>query len=186
MTSLSTGTALVLHDLGLAAGFGGSLFGKVALNPAVKLIPSEEQRGKVSDAAWTGYSWINALSFGTAAATWFVGRTRVSGREISRGTHQWVVVKDFLMGSTVALNAANIVAGRMLAAEAEKHEVPLKSGDTASKNMPPTAAALTRLVHVAGILNLVAAAGVIVVTGILNTSAGRSHRWSVMSRFFLP
>ena len=186
MAPIVTGTALVLHDLGLAAGFGGSLFGRVALNPAAKVLPSEGQRGKISTAAWNEYNWINALSFGTAALTWFVGRTRVSGREISRSAHRWVIVKDVLMGTTIALGAANITAGRMLAAEAEKNPLPLYSGATPSARTPAKATALSRFVSVAGVVNLVAAAGMIVVTGILNTSAGKSHRWALMSRFFLP
>src|SRR4051794_39401440 len=54
MATAST-TAWVLHDLGLAAGFGGTLFGKMALNPAVKEVRSREERGKVLDRAWRGF-----------------------------------------------------------------------------------------------------------------------------------
>ena len=73
MQTAST-VAWMLHDVGLAAGFGGNLFGKIALNPAVKAISSQKERGKVLSKAWDGYKLVNAISVGTAAVTWFVGR----------------------------------------------------------------------------------------------------------------
>jgi hypothetical protein len=46
MTKLST-AAWVAHNLGLAACFGGLLFGKTALNPSLNAIDSQADRGKV-------------------------------------------------------------------------------------------------------------------------------------------
>ena len=54
MVKLST-AAWVGHNLGLAAWFGGTLFGKLALNPSVRAISSREERGKVLNAAWNRY-----------------------------------------------------------------------------------------------------------------------------------
>ena len=45
MATLST-TAWVLHETGLAAGFGGNLFGQIALNPAVAEIQSNASTAK--------------------------------------------------------------------------------------------------------------------------------------------
>ncbi|MBC7052135.1 hypothetical protein G6O46_24305, partial [Salmonella enterica subsp. enterica serovar Enteritidis] len=55
MATLST-TAWVLHELGLAAGFGSNLFGQLALNPAIAEIQSKRERGKVTHVAWDRYS----------------------------------------------------------------------------------------------------------------------------------
>ena len=104
-------TGLALHDLGLSAGFGGSLFGKIALNPAVKIIGSREERGQVVNAAWNGFNIVNAASVGLAAITWLVGRSRLMGREIDRTTRGLVITKNVLLGTTVALGAANILGG---------------------------------------------------------------------------
>ena len=49
MRTLST-TAWVAHNLGLAACFGGLLFGKTALNPSLSAIASEADRGKILNA----------------------------------------------------------------------------------------------------------------------------------------
>ncbi len=182
MTPALSGTALVMHNLGLAAGFGGSLFGKVALNPAVKVISSEEERGKVANVAWNGFNWINAASFGTAALTWFVGRTRLSGREMGRDARRLVLIKDILLASTVIIGGANMIAGSMLN-RIDGGYVPLAAGDKASDRTPPEAVRLTKFMNVAGIVNLITAAGVIAVTSWLNMKAGASHRWSLVSRF---
>ena len=61
MATLST-TAWVLHELGLAAGFGGNLFGQIALNPAVAEIQSKRERGKVTHVAWDRYKVVNGAS----------------------------------------------------------------------------------------------------------------------------
>jgi len=78
MAQLST-AAWVAHNLGLAACFGGQLFGKLALNPKLDALSSKTERGKMLNAAWNRYNVVNAVSLGTAAATWFVGRAGISG-----------------------------------------------------------------------------------------------------------
>ena len=54
--SMTTSTALAnaaraVHDVGLAAWVGGSLYGKFAMNPAVELIEKKTDRGRVVNAA---------------------------------------------------------------------------------------------------------------------------------------
>jgi hypothetical protein len=96
MATLST-TAWVLHDLGLAAGFGGNLFGQLALNPAVKAIESREQRGKVTHVAWDRYKLVNAVSLAAMASTWLIGRLVLSGREVGRASRNVTLLKDGLV-----------------------------------------------------------------------------------------
>ena len=83
MRTLST-AAWVAHNLGLAACFGGLLFGKSALNPSLSAIASEAERGKILNTTWNRYNAINVASFATAAATWFPGRLALSGEEIDQ------------------------------------------------------------------------------------------------------
>src|SRR5215217_4592116 len=71
-----------LHNaIGLAACFGGLLFGKAALNPSLSAIDSEAERGKIFNTAWNRYNAINVASFATAAITWIPGRLGLSGKE---------------------------------------------------------------------------------------------------------
>ncbi|MBA2581654.1 MAG: hypothetical protein H0V03_12545, partial [Thermoleophilaceae bacterium] len=53
-----------LHDIGLAAWLGGSMFGKFALNPAVRLAQDKSDRGKIVNGAWNGYNAVNSLGLG--------------------------------------------------------------------------------------------------------------------------
>jgi hypothetical protein len=73
MAKLST-TAWVAHELGLAASFGGVLFGKVALNPNLDVLQSKTDRGKLLNTAWNRYNVVNAVSLGTTILTWLAGR----------------------------------------------------------------------------------------------------------------
>jgi hypothetical protein len=169
MATLST-SAWVLHDLGLAAGFGGPLFGRLALGPAVKQIASQEERERVLDVAWKDYNVVDTISLLTMGVTWLVGRSMLSGRSIDRQARSLVIVKDVLVGSAVATGLANAVASRVLS---RAHE----AGD---ERTPRRAAGLLKVM---GPLNIALVAGVIGVTAVLGMKAGRSARWSAVSRF---
>jgi chloramphenicol 3-O-phosphotransferase len=82
MTTLSS-AAWVLHDLGLAAVFGGKLFDKVAIHPSLQAISDPNERALVEDKAWKRYSIVHAVSLATLASTWLVGRKMLSGREVA-------------------------------------------------------------------------------------------------------
>jgi hypothetical protein len=183
MTPALSTTGLVLHELGLATGFGGSLFGRIALNPSVKAISSKEERGQVTNLAWNGFNIVNAIALGTSAVTWFIGRARLKGREIDETTHKLTLVKDVLIGSSLVLGAANIISGGMLAKQAPEGAVPSETGLKPTDNTPEKAVSLMKFINVAGTLNLVLMAGVIGVTALLNMKAGTSTRWAVLTRF---
>jgi hypothetical protein len=183
MVPVLSSTGLVLHNLGLAAGFGGSLFGKIALNPAVKVISSTEERGQVTNLAWNGFNIVNAVSVGTAALTWLFGRYKLSGKEIDTTTRALVITKDVLLGATVALGAANIASGAYLANQAPEGRVPSETGLTPTAGTPETAVKAMKAIDVMSIVNLACMAGVIGVTALLNMRAGASGKWSVIARF---
>jgi hypothetical protein len=48
-----------LHDLGLAAWFGGSLIGAVGLNGAAAAVDPAEQRLRVANAGWARWTPVN-------------------------------------------------------------------------------------------------------------------------------
>ena len=47
LDKLSTPAQVAHNNLGLAACFGGTLFGKVAFNPSLRVIGSKPERGKL-------------------------------------------------------------------------------------------------------------------------------------------
>lgn len=53
-----------LHDLGLAAWFGGSLMGAVGVNGAAAEVPDASLRARVANAGWGRWMPVNALAIG--------------------------------------------------------------------------------------------------------------------------
>lgn len=180
MATLST-TAWVLHDLGLAAGFGGNLFGQLALNPAVKVIPSKEDRSRVTQDAWDRYRTVNGVALTAMAGTWLIGRTLLSGREVSRSSRELTRLKDGLVLGAFATGVGSLVAGTLLAAALQRDE-PIESGHSPAPGTSRRVAILQRVVNVIGAANIALEASVLAVTTVLAMKSGKSARWPWVSR----
>jgi hypothetical protein len=180
MGTLST-TAWALHDLGLAADFGGNLFAQVAMEPAVKTIEDKRERGKLTHEAWNRYKFINGASLALMAGTWLVGRTFLSGREVGRHARFGTVIKDVLVGGATVAGIGAIATGMML--DRVSGGAPaIETGDQPAAETPPQVAKLQKLVNAFGNAKLVLEAGVVITTAILAMKSGRSARWSFFSR----
>lgn len=182
MAKLST-AAWVAHNLGLAACFGGQLFGKLALNPRLDALDSRAERGKMLNAAWNRYNVVNAVSLGTAAATWFVGRAGISGESIDDEARNLVLAKDALFVASILTGLASIFSGLRLSRQAPDGATPIQTGTEPAPETPEAATGLLRTVNVLGNVSLVLIGSIIAVTTILSQKAGQSTRWSVVSRF---
>lgn len=180
-TPTLTTSAYVLHNLGLAAGFGGSLFGRMALNPSAKFIADKQDRAKIVNAAWNGYNIINALGLGATALTWFIGRGKVSGRVISAKARKLVIAKDFLMGATLVSGLVNLIGGGFLAKRAFKEGIPMESGSKVSEEAPQDVKNTTKLVNWLGVFNLACMAGLIGVSTWLDNTAQASRKWRLVA-----
>ncbi|WNG41154.1 hypothetical protein F0U60_51220 [Archangium minus] len=180
-TPTLTTSAYVLHNLGLAAGFGGSLFGRVALNPSAKLISDKQDRAKIVNAAWNGYNVINAIGLGSTALTWFFGRSKISGRSISPAARKLVIVKDFLMGATLVSGLVNLIGGGFLAKRALGDGIPMESGSKAADEAPADVKSTTKLVNWLGVFNLACMAGIIGVSTWLDNTAQTSSKWKLIA-----
>jgi hypothetical protein len=175
-----TTTAQVLHDLGLAAGFGGSLFGKISLAPAVRVIGDKSERNKVIDEAWSGYKWVNLFSLGAAALTWFTGRSGISGRMLGKDARAAVVAKDALIG----IHAATLIGSLGLGAyigSGSAGLVPVQEGHFPAAETPPEKAKAIGALRVLSTVNLFAMAGIIGLTTFLNQRAASSWKWRALS-----
>ena len=75
----------VLHDLGLAAWFGGTLANVVALNRAAGQAPDPSSAGRVANTGWDAWTPINAVAIG---ATW---QARLRLRIVDNTTSQGVL-----------------------------------------------------------------------------------------------
>ncbi|MDP9478161.1 MAG: hypothetical protein M3R38_21190 [Actinomycetota bacterium] len=124
-----TTAARIVHDLGLAACFGGTLFGKVAFNPSVGLVGSRPERGKVGGKTWNRFNLLNTASFGTVAATWLPERLGPVGEEVDRRAPGLVLVKDVLLGVAASTGLAAVVVQILLNRQAPEGAVPLETGE---------------------------------------------------------
>jgi hypothetical protein len=186
MARLST-TAWVLHDLGLAAGFGGNLFGQLALNPAVAAAESKRDRGRVAQVAWSRYKGVNAFSLLAFAGTWAIGRALLSGREVGRTSRKITVMKDGLVAGAVITGLGSMIAGTMLSRARERaDEAPIETGAHPAPETPREVARLQRITSVFGIATIVLEAAAVATTTVLAMTSGRSTKWSFAARYLLP
>lgn len=185
MAKLSS-AAWMAHDLGLAASLGGTLFGRVALQPALYKIALPEERDLVSSDAWRRFSWINLLGHGAFAATWLVGRTMLSGREVSGRARALVRTKDALVIASLVTGVASIALGTMLGRRGVEGRGPqaVSAGERfghSEKTIARTRA-IKRSVGLLGILNMLATASVGAVTTLLAMEGNKSARFAPFSR----
>lgn len=181
MATLST-TAWVLHELGLAAGFGGNLFGQIALNPSLAEIQSKRERGKVAHVAWDRYKTVNGASLAMMAGTWLAGRTLLSGREAGKTSRALTITKDVLVGGALVSGVGAMVLGRMLDKETATSNEPIHSGSRPSAETRDRVAKLQRLTNGFGRASVVLNAAVLAATTVLAMQAGRSSTWSFVSK----
>ncbi|MEO6575299.1 MAG: hypothetical protein ABIP89_15745 [Polyangiaceae bacterium] len=180
MTKFST-TAWVLHDLGLAAGFGGNLFGQLAMNPAVKVIESKRERGKVTHAAWDRYKIVNGVALAAMAGSWLIGRTFLTGKEVGRDARATTRIKDLLVGGATVAGVGALITGTMLDRASGGAPV-IESGSEPAAETPSRVARLQAMVNAFGAARVLLEAGIVATTAILAMQSGRSARWSFISR----
>jgi hypothetical protein len=181
MSKLTT-TAWVAHELGLAASFGGVLFGKLALNPNLDVVESKPDRGKLLNKAWNRYNAVSIASTGTAIATWLAGRGAIKGSAIDEEARNLVLAKDVLLAAAAATGLASVLSGLRLTRQAPKGATPIDSGASPAPEMSEEAAGLLRLVNVLGDMNIGILGGVIAVSTILSMKGNESLRWALASR----
>jgi uncharacterized membrane protein len=180
--TLST-AAWVAHDLGTAIGVGGGLFGRVALEPSVRNIEDRETRGRVVNDAWRRFGGVQLGALAVMAATWYAGRSKLSGVAAGGGSAQALVVaKDILVGTTLVSAIGAAITGNAMARQRERDAVPMNESGEVAADAPAPARALGRLTDAFGLLNLCAGVGVVAVTAMLAMRAGKSKTWTAVSR----
>jgi hypothetical protein len=172
----------VVHNLGLAVCFGGSVFGKIALNPNLNVIGCEADRGKFLNTTWNRFNAISAGSFIASAATWLPGRLGLSGGEIDDETRNMVPAKVILFAAGTLSGLASVIQGRALTNEAPGGAEPIASGTTPASDTPERTAGLLRSVNQRGNANLAITEAILSIITILSMKATESSKFSAVSR----
>lgn len=183
MIPTASTTALALHDIGLATSFGGNLFGRLALHPAMKNISDEQERGEVVHSAWQRFNALNLIGHGLFAVTWFVGRGMLGGRQIDESTRGLVLAKDILIGTALASGITSGVAGMVGMRDPNTGApAPLDEDGDVAETAPEPARISDTVTKIASTVNLLSLAGVLATTALLVMKAGDSHKWSFISK----
>jgi hypothetical protein len=128
MSSMTNSVARSMHDLGLAAWFGGSLMGAVGVNGAAAAVEEPKQRLQAANAGWARWTPVNLAGILTHLAGGAVllgaNKGRLAGQ---RGVATATVVKTALTAAALATTAYS----RMLGAKLEEAgEVSVEGGTT--------------------------------------------------------
>jgi hypothetical protein len=135
-----------LHDLGLAAWFGGSLMGAVGLNGAAAAVDEPKQRLRVANSGWNRWTPVNlaGIAAHVAGGTVLLGANK--GRVASQqGVAQATVVKTALTGAALAATAWSRALGAKLN---QAGEVPVEGGTDPSGDTPEDVAKAQRQLKV--------------------------------------
>ena len=156
-------------QIGMAGLLGGTLFGRLALHPAVTEISDHAERGKVINVAWRRYGAINSLSLLAVVGGWLGARAdeardvNLSGRE-----RRLARAKDLLVAACAVTGLATMVEGIRFSRMAPEGAVPLADGDrTAPEATGDQARSKRRLNHL-GRASLLADLGLVAVEGALS------------------
>ena len=130
--------AHALHDLGLAAWFGGSLMGAVGVNGAAADVDDPRQRARVANAGWARWTPFNALA---------IGAHLIGGAQLLKENKSRVATQKGVLANTnvkLALTAGALGAtayARVLGQKMMKAgDVPVAGGTTPTAATPPEVA----------------------------------------------
>jgi hypothetical protein len=104
-----------LHDVGLAAWFGGSLMGAVGLNRVAGVAKEPRQRLEVANKGWAAWTPVNLAGIGAHLVGGAVLLAANKGRLASQpGVGRATAVKTALTAAALAATAYSRVLGRKL------------------------------------------------------------------------
>jgi CBS domain-containing protein len=146
MASSDNTVARTLHDVGLAAWFGGSLMGAVGLNGAAAAVDQPEQRLRVANAGWARWTPVNLAGIAAHVAGGTIllvaNKGRVAGQ---RGVATATIAKAALTGLALAATGYSRVLGAKLQWVGD---APVEGGTTPTGGTPEKVARVQRQLDV--------------------------------------
>jgi hypothetical protein len=153
-----------LHDVGLAAWFGGSLAGAVAVNGAAADVEDPTMRLRVANAGWARWTPVNAAAIAAhligGAGLLQANRNRVATQ---RGVGATTVAKLVLTGAALAVTAYSRALGKKLQ---QADGVPVHGGTDPAAATPPDLASAQRQLAVCQWLIPALTGGISVLTAV--------------------
>jgi hypothetical protein len=120
-----------LHDVGLAAWFGGTLANAVALNPAAAEAGRASNTGRVANEGWDRWTPVNAAAIGAhligSVGQLLANRKRVAGQQ---GVAGMSTLKTTLTAAALGVTAYSRALGKVVS---DSHGTPSRSGTKPSR-----------------------------------------------------
>ena len=134
MAANDNSLARSLHDLGLAAWFGGSLMGAVGVNGAAAQVQEPKQRLRVANAGWNRWTPVNLAGIAAHLAGGAVLLAANKGRVTAQqGVASATAVKTALTVLALGATAWSRALGARLN---QAGEVPVEGGTDPSPDTP--------------------------------------------------
>ncbi len=123
-----------LHEVGLAAWFGGSLMGAIGVNGAAAEVDDPRQRARVANAGWNRWTPVNLAFIGAHLVGSVLvatgNRSRIAGQ---KGVATTSVAKTVVTGLALAATAyARSIGQKVIAAG----DVPVEGGTSPRRETP--------------------------------------------------
>ena len=152
----------ILHDVGAAAWFGGSLMGATGLNGAAAQLDDPRERARASTAGWSRWAPVN----GAAVIAHTVGAAGLLRTELPRvktqaGVGRSSAVKTAVTAAGLGVSAWSAVLNRKMAAAGP---VPVQGATEASAATPPDVAKTLQQLKLVQWLNPLLAGAIVGVT----------------------
>jgi len=158
----TSNAAEIAHNLGLAAWFGGTLFGQVALNPTVSSI--SDRRGRVLNESWGRFNAANAPALAAALLAWRLGGLKDDAELRAPALAR---VKDLLLGGAAVSAVVSGILGARIAKQSSGGATPVESGTEPAPETPEESANSQRMISFFGTGSLVLSAAAIAVSGMI-------------------
>ena len=123
-----------LHDVGLAAWFGGTLANAVALNPAASQAEDSRSTGAVANVGWDRWTPVNGLAIG-AHLVGSIGQLAGNAGRLGaqQGVGRMALLKTGLTAAALGVTAYSRVLGRRVS---QTTAVPAESGTEPAPTTP--------------------------------------------------
>jgi hypothetical protein len=162
-------TGRAAHDIGAAALLGGNLFGRLAMHPALREAGSNEDRGRIVNAAWRRYGTVNSLALAAVVSGWVGARSYEAKNELLSDRERSLArARDVAVGAVAVTGIAAAVTGVRFGHAAPGGAVPLASGSKPAPETPHGAAQTKRALNALGALNIAAEATLVAVNAALS------------------
>ena len=174
---MASNGAKIAHNLGLAAWFGGTLFGQLSLNPTVSSISDKSERGRVLNESWARFNAVNSLAIASSVLAWRAGGLKDDAELRAPALAR---LKNLLLGGAAVNSVASAIMGARIARQSPEGATPVESGTEPAPETPQEAASSQRAISFFGYGSLVLLALVISLSAVIETETVKPR--GVLSR----